>query len=86
MLFHPDRVGNGNDDISSEKHFENSTRREKRFLFTVLLNLFIFVQIFELHHVIQPLWKGREIGRLSLEDIDKARETTFASYPFSTSG
>ncbi len=48
IRFHLNRVGNGNDDISSEKHFENSKTRKGGYL---LLDLFIFVQLFEFYLV-----------------------------------
>ncbi len=44
LCFHLNRVGNGKDYISSEEHFRNSETRRGTYL---LLELFIFVQIFE---------------------------------------
>jgi hypothetical protein len=46
------RVGNGNDDISSEEHFENLKKNQGRGTF-LLLELYIFVQIYEFYLVIQ---------------------------------
>ncbi len=41
ICFHLNRVRNGNEDISSEKHFENSKTRRGSYLFTLLYkNLF----------------------------------------------
>jgi hypothetical protein len=45
-------MGNGNDDISSEEHFENLKTRRGIYL---LLELIIDVQIFEFHLVTQSL-------------------------------
>ncbi len=43
ICFYLNCVANGNNDISSEKHFEHSKARRG----ILLLELFIFVQIFE---------------------------------------
>jgi hypothetical protein len=52
ICMHLKLVGNGNDDISSEEHFENSKTRRGIYL---LQELFIFVQIFEIYLVAQSL-------------------------------
>ncbi len=46
-------MGNGNDDISSEEHFENSKTRRGTYL---LLELLIFVQILDFYLVIHSLF------------------------------
>jgi hypothetical protein len=49
---HLNRVGDGNDDISSEEHFKNLKTIRGSYL---LLELFIFVQIFEFDRMTQSL-------------------------------
>ncbi len=53
-MFHLNSVGNGNGDISSEEHFIKFENQE-RYGTYLLLDLLIFVQIFEFYLVTQSL-------------------------------
>jgi hypothetical protein len=53
-MFHLNRVGNGNDDISSEQHFSNS-KKSGTVLMYFLLELLLFVQLIEIYLVSQSL-------------------------------
>ncbi len=48
-VFTLNRVENGNDDISTEEHFENSKTTRGTYL---QLELFFFVKIFEFYHLV----------------------------------